>query len=769
MSSQGKLIVASTRLPVTMAHEAAAHEAMVNDTSAQASGAPSKGGRWQATPSAGGLVTALKSVAERRQFEWIGWPGTTVPDADKAEVSELLSRQGAQAVYLTQQEVSGFYGGFSNSVLWPLFHGFTDRSNFDPGDWETFKRVNSYFADAIAERAQPGDLIWVHDYQLSLVPELLRQKGISCPIGYFLHIPFPSSEIYRTLPVRESVLRGILGADFVGFHAYEYVSHFRKACLRVLGIESQPDLVRNGSRRVHLGVLPIGIDPGEIRDMASTKEAINELTALKNAYKNKKIILGVDRLDYTKGIPDKLVAFGALLEEHPRWRTGCVLIQVAAPSRESVDEYKELKRKVDELVGDINGRYGSPDHTPIVYINQSVNRTRLTGMYQAADIALVTPVRDGMNLVALEYIAARGKQGGSLILSEFAGAAYLLPGARLVSPYNVAEVADTLAEELESEHNESSHMLDFVNDNTSMSWANRFLDRLEETVVENQPAAIRLRVDEAPAVDRLQGAKQPLVFLDYDGTLRSYERKPQDAVPNARIRGVLRELASTATVYVVSGRSGEVLEKWLGDLPIGLVCEHGFAIREAGGTWRPRGAVERATLENVQALLQEFERRTPGSMLETKQSALAWHYRSADPEFGTFQARELLNQLEELQKQDSFAVLRGNKVIEVRPPGSTKGHAVAELLNLHANADAVFCAGDDRTDEEMMEAIRARQGQAAVLCWVGGHNECADFWADSSEALLGELGALAHLWQEARNQSSHSPKVGVEAAPAKAP
>ncbi len=735
MSSPGKLIVASTRLPVTMTR--------TDDG-------------WKAAPSAGGLVTALKSVAERRKFEWIGWPGTNVPQEDQAEVDRLLIEQGARPVHLTQAQVDGFYGGFSNSVLWPLFHGFTDISSFDKSDWHTYKQVNELFADEIVRRAAPGDLIWIHDYQLALVPELLRERGLTCPIGYFLHIPFPSSEIYRTLPVRESVLRGLLGADFVGFHAYEYVSHFRKACLRVLGIESQPDLVRNGSRRVHLGVLPIGIDPAEIREMASTKEAINELTALKTAYKGKKIILGVDRLDYTKGIPEKLLAFEQLLEEHPRWRTNCVLIQVAAPSRESVDEYQALKRRVDELVGGINGRYGSPDHTPIVYINQSVNRTRLTGMYQAADIALVTPVRDGMNLVALEYIAARGEQGGSLILSEFAGAAYLLPGARLISPYNLAQVAETLAEELESEHADASHMLEFVNENTSMSWANKFLDRLEETIVEVQPPAVRLRVDVEPALQRLEGAKRPLVFLDYDGTLRGYERKPGDAVPNARIRGVLRELSETASVYVVSGRSGEVLEKWLGDLPIGLVCEHGFAVKERGGSWQQRESVEITGLEMVQPLLEEFARRTPGAALEIKRSALAWHYRSADPEFGTFQARELLNQLEEQLKQDSFAVLRGNKVIEIRPFNSTKGHAVEELLERHADADAVFCAGDDRTDEDMMAAVARKRGNSAVLCWVGGQNASAEFWADSSESLLGELGALAHMWQESQGKTPKS-------------
>ena len=726
MPNQGKLIVASTRLPITMSR---------------------KQDGWDAKPSAGGLVTALKSVAERRRFEWIGWAGTHVPEADKPTVTARLAEHGSCPIYITKQDIEGFYSGFSNGTLWPLFHGLTDLSTFSQADWKAYIKVSNMFADEICRRAEPGDLIWVHDYQLALVPELLRQRGVTCPIGYFLHIPFPSSEIYRTLPVREEVLRGLLGADFVAFHAYEYVSHFRKSCLRVLGLDSGPSQIRTGSRRVYLGVLPIGIDPAEIAVMAGERDAQNELESLRAAYGDKKIILGVDRLDYTKGIPEKLLAFEELLRSNPKWREKCVLIQVAAPSRTSVDEYQALKRRVDELVGRVNGRFGSPDHTPLVYINQNVPRSRLVGMYQAADIALVTPIRDGMNLVALEYIAARGEQGGSLILSEFAGAAHLLPGARLINPYNIAEAAKVLGEELENESKDSSHMLEFVNDNTSMSWANRFLDRLEETATEVRPTAERLRVLEHPELEHLRRAQHPLVLLDYDGTLRGYERKPQDAVPNERIRGVLRELAGCASVYVISGRPAHTLERWLGDLPIGLVCEHGFACREKDGKWVEQKGHAPGGLKRVEQLFQEFQRRTPGAMVEVKRSAIAWHYRSADPEFGTFQANELLSELEELLKRRPYNVLRGNRVIEVRHVNATKGRAAEELFQRHPRTDAVFCAGDDRTDEDMMEALRRLCGDIAVLCWVGGRNASAHFWTDSSDALLAELEALAQRWK----------------------
>jgi trehalose 6-phosphate synthase/phosphatase len=727
--SRGKLIVASTRLPVTMTQTTDG---------------------WQATASAGGLVTALKSVAEGRAFEWFGWAGAHVPIADRDAVTDKLAEHGARPIFIHESDIEGFYAGFSNRVLWPLFHGLIDRTQYSRPAWQAYERVNAQFADAIAAHAGPSDVIWIHDYQLALVPELLRQRGVTASVGYFLHIPFPSSEIYRTLPVREEVLRGILGSDFVGFHAYEYVSHFRKACLRVLGLESDPELIKTGQRRVHLGVLPIGIDPSEIEEMRRQDEARHEYDRLRAAYPNKKIIIGVDRLDYTKGIPDKLLAFEELLRCHAKWRTRCVLVQVAAPSRESVDEYQALKRQVDELVGRINGEFGSPDHTPIVYINQRVSRTRLVGMYEAADVALVTPVRDGMNLVALEYIAARGERGGSLILSEFAGAAYLLPGARLVSPYNISEVAEVLAEELEREHVDSTHMLEFVNENTSKAWASRFLDRLEQTAKEERPTSTKFRVNEPVLEQRLLEARHALVLLDYDGTLRSYERKPTDAVPNERIRSTLQHLAEEATVYVISGRPAENLEQWLGDLPIGLVCEHGFAIREVGGEWQQRGAHSTQGLKRVMPLLEEFRRRTPGAMIERKRSAVAWHYRSAEPEFGLFQANELLNQLEELLRKRPFTVLRGNRVIEVRHASTTKGHAAEELLQRHPEADLVFCAGDDRTDEDMMEALTRLRGDYSVLCWVGGRNPLAKHWTESPSALLDELERLVTLWRRRR-------------------
>ncbi len=744
-----RLIVASVRLPVTI-------------TRRQDS--------WGVAPSTGGLVTALKAVRERREFTWLGWPGTHVPENERPAVTKELAKHGTSPVFISKAHLDGFYQSFSNEVLWPLFHNLPDRSRFDLSGWNSYQTVNQMYAEAICKIAKPGDAVWIHDYQLSLVPEMLRQAGLNCPIGFFLHIPFPSAETYRTLPVSEALLRGMLGADLLGFHAYEYVSHFRMACLRVLGIESDPDELITQSRTVKLSVLPIGIDPAEIAEMLTLREAVEQQAEIERTYAGKRVVVGVDRLDYTKGIPEKLLAFEELLRAHPKWRGKVVLIQVAAPSRTGVDEYRQLKRDVDELVGRINGRFGSPSYTPVNYLNQNVRRERLTGLYRAAEIALVTPVRDGMNLVALEYVAARGDRGGTLILSEFAGAAHCLPGARLVNPYSVDQVAEVLAESLESGASRESfhYMQRFVEENTSMRWANRFLDRLEDVPAEVHQKVVPLSVSKAPVLNLVRAAQRPLVFLDYDGTLRSYVIDPKDAVPDARILDVLGRLSALATLYVISGRAGDTLDRWLGQLPIGLVCEHGLAIRAPNGAWRERSNVSgSALIRAVQPLFEDFVQRTPGSAVEYKRAAVAWHYRAADPEFGAFQAKELLTRLEDTLKRRPYKVLRGSRVIEVRHENVTKGNAVEHLLELHPDADFLFCAGDDRTDEEMMAAIPEAWRARAVTCWVGARNPRADYWCKDNRALLTELESLADLWERRGARRPQRPEPRLEASSAR--
>lgn len=732
----GRLIVASSRLPVTLTQ---------ND------------GIWSAAPSTGGLATALGAVRKKRKFTWLGWPGAHVAPADQESVRRTLARRGTSPVFLPKEVMAGFYEGFSNDMLWPLFHNLMERSTFNRENWEDYKAVNKMYADAIAEQAQPGDLVWIHDYQLCLVPQMLRDKGLGCPVGFFLHIPFPAADIYRTLPVADQVLRGLLGADVIGFHAYEYVSHFRMAALRVLGMESDAMHIDIQSRRVMLEVMPIGIEPGEVRAFLKTPEARREQQEMERAFSGKQIVVGVDRLDYTKGLPLKLLAFEELLKSRPDLRERVVLVQVAAPSRTGVEEYQHLKREVDELVGRINGAFSTSSYTPVVYINQAVERERLAGLYRAASTALVTPVRDGMNLVALEWVAARSGLGGSLILSEFCGAAHCLPGSRLVNPFNTDQVAKVIAETLDDEtpHLDSFlHMQTFVETNTSTRWAQAFLDKLEAMSGERSRAARTFRVKEPEMRRRIQSARRPLVLLDYDGTLRSYVMNPRDAAPGARILSVLEQLSRLADTYVVSGRDEKTLENWLGHLDIGLVCEHGLSLRLPKQKWTSRKNVSGAALFRlVRPLFEEFVQRTPGSSIEAKRAAIAWHYRAADPEYSQFQSKELLTRLGDLLKRRPYKVLRGNRVIEVRHEQVTKGSAVVDILERHPEADFIFCAGDDRTDEDMMRAFPEAARSRTVTCWVGAPNAHADYWRESSEGLLGELETMVALLRERPRRS----------------
>ncbi len=705
-------------------------------------------GGWQVSASPGGLATALRAVAGRRPFLWIGWPGAAVPEADRDAVARDIEELGARPVFLGEREVAGWYEELSNRVLWPLFHALPVAMRVAAGAWQRYVDVNQRFADAIAELARPGDTIWIHDYQLALVPNLLRRRELDAAIGYFLHIPFPASETFRTLPMREEVLRGILGADFIGFHSYEYVAHFRSSILRILGVESEPELVALPTHHARMGALPIGIEPADIAEVARSPEAEAELAELRASYHGKKVVLGVDRLDYTKGLPQKLIAFEELLDRNPDLRDKVVFIQVAAPSRTGVAEYQRLRREIDELVGRVSGRFSSPSGSPLVYIHQNLPRERLVPLYRLADVALVTPLRDGMNLVCLEYVAARGDEPGALILSEFTGAAQCLSGAALVNPYNTSEVASALADALRGEPNGAfTHMREFVDSNTSVAWAERFLERLEATRLEFGGQVKRLRARDPDVIDRCAVARRPLVLLDYDGTLQPHVRLPEQAAPTPRVHALLAEAAALATTYVVSGRSAGVLDAWLGGLPVGLVSEHGLSIKHPDGSWSDPPRIDaRALDEVVEPLLRDFCRRTPGSRIERKMASIAWHYRGSDPRLGAWRARELSNQLGARLQGHPYSVLLGSRVVEVRHAEATKGAAAIQILAAHPEADLVLCAGNDRTDEDMFAALVASP-VPSIRVYVGGSNTSAEYFVETPDELIAELAAILPLWE----------------------
>jgi trehalose 6-phosphate synthase/phosphatase len=459
----GRILIVSNRLPITVRQNA--HGAITVERSS------------------GGLATGMRGPHERSGGWWIGWPGELggIDATRMAEIDRQFAEQRVIPVTLTPSETKVFYEEVSNGVLWPICHDRLDRLPLDIDGWDVYEEVNARFADAVVKIYRPGDVIWIHDYQLMRVPALLRARLPKARIGFFLHVPFPNPEIFLTLPVRDWLVKGLLGADLIGFHTRRYRGHFTAVLRRLFGLEMDADAhVRYGDRAIHLGVFPMSVDAPWFAERAASREVNGRVLDLKSGHQ--RLLVGIDRLDYSKGIARRLAAFDRFLIDHPEWRERVRLIQVAVPSRGGVDAYRKFRNEVEAAVGRINGRFGTPAWTPIQYLHRSVSESVLLALYRAADAMLVTPVRDGMNLVAKEFCAARTDGDGVLVLSEFAGAADELGDSLLVNPYDVRGVADAIYNALTMEGSERrrrmSRLREHVFSHDVHRWASEFLDAL---------------------------------------------------------------------------------------------------------------------------------------------------------------------------------------------------------------------------------------------------------------------------------------------------
>ena len=458
----GRLIIVSNRLPLTVT----THEGVA-----------------RVTRSVGGLASGLRGAHEQGGSVWIGWPGEldTLEPSVRDDVARQLSTMRIVPVTLSAEEVRVYYDRLCNAVLWPICHDRLDQLPLRVNGWNAYEAVNARFADIVAEEYRPGDHIWIHDYHLMRLPALLRAKLPHARIGFFLHVPFPNPEIFFALPTRRWLVEGMLGADLIGFHTRRWRGHFTAALRRLLRIEMDADAtVRYGNRRLSLGVFPIGVDVADLAQRSSTRDVTAEVLELKSHHQ--RLLVGIDRLDYSKGIPRRLLALEHLLTHRPEWRERVCLIQIAVPTRTRVRAYRQLRREVDALVGRINGRFGTPTWTPVHYVYRGLPETTLLALYRAADVMLVTPLRDGMNLVAKEFCACRTDESGVLVLSEFAGAADELTDSLIVNPYDVEGVADTIHRALTMEKQERRRRLSAlraaVSANDVHRWANEFIDAL---------------------------------------------------------------------------------------------------------------------------------------------------------------------------------------------------------------------------------------------------------------------------------------------------
>jgi trehalose 6-phosphate synthase/phosphatase len=637
----GRIIVISNRLPITVTYKEKDH-------------------KWSFKMSSGGLVAGLEGVKKKLPFVWVGWPGMEIPEEQKKEFEkQLYDEFKCIPIFLDDDLADKHYNGFSNGVLWPLFHYLQEESgsNFSRELWKAYVEANQKFADKIEKIWRKGDLIWVHDYHLMKMPHLLKKKNFNFRIGFFLHIPFPSSEIFRILPVRKPILKGVLNSDLIGFHTFDYARHFLSSCTRILGLETTPGGIMYNGRYIPIIVSPVGIDPEKFLIQLKSEEHQKILLGYKKNFEGKKVLLGVDRLDYIKGIPHRLRAFELFLQKYPEWKGKVFLIQIAVPSRTEVEEYKKLKNEVDALVAHINGTYGTFESNPVHYLFRSVNFQELCALYHLSDVAIITSIRDGMNLVASEYIACQLEKHGVLILSEFAGSSNSLSGAIFVNPWNTEEVAYAIYDALTMPNKirefRHKHLYKFISTHTASQWGESFIKELDRinraTEILNKTPILTIQILQ----ESFKKSNKRLLIFVTDGALIPYASSPFLANPSRKIREILTFLNKNEKnkIYIISGRERNTLLRWFGGLNIGLFAEYGFFMCESCENINDMNWIsldyscDLSWKQTVKPIFQHFTDRTPGSYFEEKETSLTWHYRSTEREFGAFRAQELQSHL----------------------------------------------------------------------------------------------------------------------------
>ena len=674
-----------------------------------------KGGELHFRPSPGGLAVGLSSLPESCERLWLGWPGVTnekLKAEEKGQITKRLAAEDCHPLFLSRRQMEGYYQGFCNKTIWPLFHYFPRRTVYEKRFWKTYREVNEAFCDEVMKIAKPGDSIWVHDYQLMLLPELLRQRLPDSEIGFFLHIPWPSFELFRLLPWREEVLIGLLGADLIGFHTYDYVRHFLSSVSRIAGLEHMLGNVSVANRVVKVDAFPMGIDYEKYSRAIDDPGVEKQANKIRRKIGERKIILSIDRLDYSKGIIERLEAFDLFLSENPQYRGTVTLIMVAVPTRTGVEDYRELRSRLEQLVGRINGEYGTMGYIPVWYLYRSLPFAKLAALYNVSDVALVTPLRDGMNLIAKEFIAAKADKPGVLVISEMTGAARELGEALVINSCSKDAIVDAIKQALEmpplEQLERNKVMQERLRRYNISRWSQDFLAALSD-IKKTQEQMSANRLSESMTEKLLEDCRKSskrLFLLDYDGTLVGFKGKPAEAGPDDEIIALLQHLSRDprSTVVIISGRDRSTLEDWLGHIGAALVAEHGGWIKLKDRKWQSPVPFDVTWKESTRPILELFTDRTPGSTVEEKDFSLVWHYRRADPELAYVRGQELRGALVNLTENLDVGVFEGNKILEVKSQGVNKGRA-AEHWTAERDWDFILAAGDDYTDEEMFSAL----------------------------------------------------------------
>jgi trehalose 6-phosphate synthase/phosphatase len=678
---------------------------------------------YKAVQNAGGLVSAVLALSENSRKNntsltesKIAWAG--LADNLPADISlSQLSNESFDIIPVTiAPELNDlYYRGFCNDLIWPLFHYFSEFSVFKDEYYDAYVEANTLFCEKLLKQIRKGDFVWIHDYQLLLLPEMIRKKLPDVTIGFFLHIPFPSFEIFRLLPRRwrESILNGMLGADLIGFHTHDYVQHFIKSVKRTTGFECRQNLTFTTEKVVKADAFPIGIDYNKFHAACLTRKVQAEEKKVLENLQDQKLIFSVDRLDYSKGLLSKLRGYETFLEKNPKWHSRVVFNMVVVPSRDSIEQYKQMKVDIESAVGRINGKYSTLAWRPILYQYKSLNFNELVALYDVSDVGLITPLRDGMNLVAKEFVACQTKKNGVLILSEMAGAAAEMNEALIINPADKSEMAWAIQTALEMKPGDKEVRMERMQNRIStynvFTWADDFFkqaydireyQKMLETKYLTVSIQTRLITDYRNAVRRA-------IFLDYDGTLVPLTKYPEQATIEKQTLKIIQDLAEDEKneIVIISGRGKSFLEKQFKGVRVSMVAEHGYFIKRAGKKWTAAYNSDGQWKEAVRPILMEYVNRCYGTFIEEKTGSIAWHYRNADSDFALLRLHELKDDLANIIRyKTDFEILEGNKILEIKSGKYDKGKAAGTLLEKE-KPDFILAVGDDITDEDLFRIL----------------------------------------------------------------
>jgi len=689
-----KIINISNRLPISLTNE---------------------GSATTIKTSSGGLVSAVLSLSgDHNELHWIGVADFTPEEWS----SNCLSYTGdfiLHPIFIDESLYKLYYNGFSNSVLWPLFHYFPSFVEYKKNEFEAYLAVNRLIANKIKDFIQPDDIIWIHDYHLIPLVAYLRELVPQAKIGFFLHVPFPSYELIRILPkdCRNIFVSSLLGADLIGFHTYDYVQHFVTTIQMITGVQHKNFQLQYQGRTIKIDAFPISVDFEKFNTAYSKPEVMAERIKIKKLYAGKKILFSVDRLDYTKGIKYRLQGYAHFLENNPEWIEKIVFILIAVPSRDTISKYEERKEIIEKLIGQINGKYGNYKWSPIVYQYGSVDFNQLSGLYTSCDVALISPIRDGMNLVAKEFLASRYDKRGVLLLSDMTGAAKELTEALLFNPLDETEISLKIKRALAMPDEEQEIRMDRmqkqIRKNDVFKWSNTFIKQME-TIIHKHHTSNSFEDEERQQVlNTYRQSKKCLLLLDYDGTLKPLQSHPDMAAPDDELYQILIGLTHNPKndVCIISGRNKETLENWFGEIEGTLVAEHGIFAKTT--EWKNLIVDPVPWKTDVKKIMDQFSENCANTFVEEKSASLCWHYRMADPEASIAQSRELMNLLSDYLISSNANILDGHKVVEVKPVQAGKGNALNKLFDF-TQYDCCICIGDDKTDEDMFHVVNEAGG-----------------------------------------------------------